>query len=88
MWKKIMNWKIYSKEKPDMSKLKSNEKACIFCLVELEWEDGRITYEIATFHPNIITIGGHFDFDMPPIKKWVYLNDILTLFRRSATEEV
>jgi len=70
-----MKWKNYSKEKPDISKLKSNET--VKCLVEIEWLHGEITHEVATFHPNVITIGGHFEFDMPPIKRWVYLNDIL-----------
>jgi len=25
---------------------------------------------VAVFHPNIVSIGGHFEFDMPPIVAW------------------
>ncbi len=72
----LLKWNDYGTKKPDLSKLKANEKKCIYCLVEIEF-DGKLEYEIATFHPNIISIGGNFEFDRAPIKRWIYLNDIL-----------
>jgi hypothetical protein len=66
-----MFWIDYRKEKP---KPKKNE--VIYALVELE-HDGKKEYHVATFHKNLITVGGHFGFDMPPIIKWIPINEIL-----------
>lgn len=68
----MVKWNDYKEIKPDTSKLKSNENIIIECLVELE--DGN--YEVATFHPNIITVGGQFAFDVSPIKRWMNLEDL------------
>jgi len=68
-----MKWNDYKLSKPDISKLKKKENKFVSCLVQLE--DGDIM--LATFHPNIIIVGGQFEFDRSPIQYWVYLNDIL-----------
>lgn len=74
-----LQWNDYKIKQPDLSKLSERKNESIYCLVELEERNEKIEYVIATFHPKLITIGGHFDFDQPPIKRWVYLDDILLL---------
>jgi hypothetical protein len=71
----LITWNDYSTNPPDISQLSSNENKHINCLVELENGD----HHVALFHPNIIIVGGHFEFDMPPIKRWVYLDKILQI---------
>jgi len=74
-----LKWNDYETKKPDLSKLSERKNKSISCLVELEERNEKVEYVIATFHPKLITVGGHFDFDQPPIKRWIYLDDILSV---------
>ena len=43
------------------------------CLVYLEEKTVGSHYHVRTYHPNIVTIGGHFEFDVPAVTHWMEL---------------
>ena len=43
------------------------------CIVFLEEIVDGSQMHVATYHPNLIAIGGHFEFDMPKVLYWMPL---------------
>ena len=49
---------------------KENQPPMGECLVYLEEKTDGSHYHVAIYHPNLVLIGGHFEFDMPAVTHW------------------